>query len=88
MADPSPQVELPEYEYIELCNVSSFAADLSGWTVEAGSTKLGLSGYRIGPGEYLLLTHTNAAKLYGDSVQVAPVFSSATVLAIRVHRLF
>jgi len=81
MADPSPQVELPEYEYIELCNVSSFAADLSGWTVEAGSTKLGLSGYRIGPGEYLLLTHTNAAKLYGDSVQVAPVFSSATVLA-------
>lgn len=80
MADPSPPIELPDYEYIELYNASPYSADLTGWKIETGSTSYDLSGYRLDSGTYLLLTHKNAAHLFGDSIQVAPVFSSATVL--------
>jgi len=80
MADPSPPVGLPEFEYVELYNASSCAADLTGWKMEAGSSRFDLSGYKLESGAYLLLTHKNAAQLFGDSVRIAPVFSSTAVL--------
>lgn len=79
MADPSPPVELPEYEYVELYNASPFEADLTGWNLEAGSHKFSLNR-TIKPHRYMLLVHKAATGLYGDSVQVVPVFTTDAVL--------
>ena len=37
MADPGPVVGLPNYEYLELYNLTSFPVSLDGWTLTIGS---------------------------------------------------
>ena len=37
MANPSPQVELPEYEYVELYNTSSHPLNLKNWEIQIGT---------------------------------------------------
>lgn len=59
-ADPSPQIELPDAEYIELFNRSTLAFDLSGWTITDGSSAADLSTTLL-PGQYLIITSSAAA---------------------------
>ncbi len=55
MADPSPVVGLPEYEYIELYNRTSTSINLEGWTIAVNSTAKTLSQCNIAAGDYLVL---------------------------------
>jgi hypothetical protein len=59
-ADPSPRVELPEAEYIELFNRSATAFDLTGWLLTDGSSAASLST-TLPPGGYLIVTSSAAA---------------------------
>ena len=80
MADPLPQVTLPEYEYIELFNRSGYELSLEGWTLESGNKICGLSG-NISPGSFLIITNIETSgsfAMYGD---VLGIFSSFAVLA-------
>lgn len=55
MPDPTPVIELPEYEYMEIFNTTEYQIDLTGWKLEMGNSKKDFPGYKIDPGEYLIL---------------------------------
>lgn len=55
LADPTPAVDLPEVEYVELYNATDEAFDLSNWKFVNTVTELDLPTYIMGPDSYLLL---------------------------------
>ncbi len=59
MADPTPVVGLPEYEYVELYNTTDIAIDLSGCQMTIGSNVNMLSGV-LESKQYLILCHNDA----------------------------
>ncbi len=61
MADPSPPVGLPEWEYVELYNVTDYPIDLKGWKFVAGTTEYRFDeSIEINPKDYLILCHEDA----------------------------
>jgi hypothetical protein len=60
MADPSPAVGLPEWEYVELYNVTDLSINLEGWTIALGSNIKTIENKIINPHSYLILCHANA----------------------------
>lgn len=58
MADPSPAVALPNQEYLELFNRSSFDIDLSGWKLYLGSSERLIGSLSIAANSFVLLGHT------------------------------
>ena len=70
MADPSPPVGLPEWEYIELFNTTSFVIDLKDWVMTIGSSSKVFPSVSIGANEYLLVCKEDAVESlasYGPS---------------------
>jgi hypothetical protein len=60
MADPTPQVSLPNLEYIELRNVSGNDINLQGWRLSTLSATSGAFGNYVLPADsFLLLTTTS-----------------------------
>ena len=55
MADPSPPVNLPDAEYVELYNRSAYPVDLKDWTLLLGSSAKPLPQYTIPAGGYVIL---------------------------------
>lgn len=55
MADPSPQVALPNAEFIELYNRSNKVLDLAGYGFSSGSTPQHFPSYQMLPGTYLIV---------------------------------
>lgn len=64
MADPTPVVGLPEYEYIELYNTTSLPIDLSGCNVTIGGTAHSLDNVTVDAGGYLILCHNDALSAF------------------------
>jgi len=70
MADPSPVVGLPEWEYIELFNASDFPIDLKDWTLTVGASTKPFTSVTMEPQGYLILCKTDAEQelsTYGKS---------------------
>lgn len=58
MADPSPVVQLPDAEYLELFNATTDKfLDLTGWQLSTLSTQAALPSVVLGPGEYVVLVN-------------------------------
>lgn len=55
MADPTPVVGLPEWEYVELFNTTSLAIDLKDWTLTIGTANKTFPVIRMEPLGYLIL---------------------------------
>lgn len=55
MADPTPQVGLPDAEYVELYNNSSKVLQLEGASFVAGTTARAMPAYLLLPGAYVTL---------------------------------
>lgn len=55
MADPSPVVQLPESEFVELFNAASYPINLQGWQLTDGSSVATLPFAIIQPGEYAVV---------------------------------
>jgi len=55
MADPTPIVGLPEYEYLELYNQSETSIDLDSWTLTIGTSEKTFNAVIIPAGGYLIL---------------------------------
>lgn len=61
MADPSPQIELPNWEYIELYNTSDFPINIKDWKLIIGNTEhLINENIEIQSDDYLILCHKDA----------------------------
>ena len=65
MADPSPTVGLPLYEYVELLNTSDHAINLADLTLRFDQTDymIGTAAILVSPGEYVILCESTAAAL-------------------------
>jgi len=74
LADPAPQVRLPDLEFLELYNRSGEQFDLSGWQLAVNGRIYLLDedntepGLRIAPGGYLLVTGMNLPNEGGELV--------------------
>lgn len=55
MADPTPQVLLPNAEFVEVYNRSTNNFDLNGWKFTDGSSTGTLGSYVLAAGQYLIL---------------------------------
>ncbi|MCX7649607.1 MAG: lamin tail domain-containing protein [Flavobacteriales bacterium] len=67
MADPTPVVGLPAYEYVELFNTRSFDIDLSNWKLKSGSiTKTIPSGTILKADSFLVLTDASAISQFAN----------------------
>ncbi len=74
MADPTPQVGLPDLEFIELYNRSNKVIDLTGFGFSSGGTPQVFPSYQMLPGSYLLVCADSKKNLltpYGDVVGLA-----------------
>lgn len=71
MADPSPSVGLPEYEYIELYNKTPFPINLDMWSIKIGNSKKIFPNIIIDADDFLILTKDDAyqeLRFYGNTV--------------------
>lgn len=62
MADPTPVVGLPEWEYVELFNTTEFAIDLTGWSFLIGTAAKTFPAVQMEPKGYLILCKTDAER--------------------------
>lgn len=60
MFDPTPSVQLPDYEYLELYNNSIYDINLEGWILTIGSKSITLPPFLFLPNSYLLITDSSA----------------------------
>ncbi len=79
MADPSPRVELPEREYIELFNRSEFEQQLNAYRLTVGSRSYALPEYTLAPGSYLFLTSAGACLEYPPTLPCLEVLGNNVV---------
>jgi hypothetical protein len=61
MADPSPVVGLPEYEYVELFNNTGLPISINNWKLHFGTTVKTFSNVTIPAGGYLIVTGSSGA---------------------------
>lgn len=69
MADPTPVVGLPEFEYLELFNSSAFPVSLNNWKLFFGTTQKTFSNVSVPPGGHLIVCGASAAgsfSVYGE----------------------
>lgn len=69
MADPTPVVGLPEFEYIELYNQTETIIDLNEWTLLVGTSEKKFEDITLEAGSYLILAKISAESelgLYGN----------------------
>lgn len=76
LADPTPQVALPNAEYVELKNVSGRTLNLAGWKIASTSTtSAALPSYVLPADSFLVLTSTGNAALFSSYGRVLGVTS-------------
>ncbi|MBI3219755.1 MAG: lamin tail domain-containing protein [Bacteroidetes bacterium] len=63
-ADPSPQIGLPDAEYIEIYNRSANPIDLAGWKLSDGSSTAIFPTQIILPNEYWIITSTSSVSKF------------------------
>jgi len=73
MADPAPQVELPNAEYIELYNNSSKLFCLKDWVILLGDSPKTLPDILLEPNEYAIIVSEDEAHLFSDFGKSIPV---------------
>jgi Lamin Tail Domain len=70
MADPSPVVQLPEAEYLELFNRTSNPFNLKDWKLSDATGSTMLPSFIILPDEYVILTSTTNASKFASNGKV------------------
>jgi hypothetical protein len=81
MINPTPEVGLPPFEYIEFYNTSDFDIKMDGWTFQYGASQRQIPSAEIPSKGYLVLTH---AETYSqiteiDNIVVVPDVSATAL---------
>jgi Lamin Tail Domain/CHU_C Type IX secretion signal domain/Bacterial Ig-like domain len=75
MADPTPQVMLPNNEWIELKNTTTFPINLQGWRIaDASSTSGAISNFILRPDSFVIVCTGSAVaamSAFGTTIPVA-----------------
>lgn len=91
MVDPSPEVELPPHEYIELHNTTPFAINLAGWIFQYGTTQREMPDVSIGANDFLILGNEAAIlelEQYGHVAVITGLSATALTNAGTTLTLF
>lgn len=72
-ADPSPRVELPEAEFIEIYNRSSNPVDLQGWRFSDGNSLATFTSTILLPNQYSVVCSTGNVSLFSSATNVIGV---------------
>lgn len=76
MADPTPQVQLPNAEFIELKNTSGRTLNLQGWKFTTASSTSGLfPSYVLPADSFLVITGTSSVSLFAQYGRVIGITS-------------
>lgn len=70
VCDPSPVVDLPEYEFVEIYNTTTKYFDLTGWKLGDASGDGTLQAGWLYPGEYKILCSSAATPSFPSSITV------------------
>lgn len=73
LPDPSPQIGLPNGEFVELYNNSTSAIDLGGFGLASGGTAQTLASFILAPGAYVIVCDDSDLADYssfGDAIAV------------------
>ncbi|MBZ0242696.1 MAG: lamin tail domain-containing protein, partial [Bacteroidales bacterium] len=89
MADPTPYVGLPEWEFVELFNRTPFTIELEGWQLQIGSSLKEIGAVTLAPNGYMILCHQDGAAAMGtygtvfgfSSFQLSNAGASLTLLS-------
>jgi len=81
MADPSPPMGLPEFEYLELFNRGDHKVNLKDWTIRCGTTMKLFPDIELDTGSYLILVYEGAVNEYIKFGNCLPIFTSHTSLS-------
>jgi len=73
LADESPLVGLPEYEFIELYNRSAYPINIDNFKLKVGQTEKDLSAFELAADDYLILCSNAAVDLYSNFGNVLSV---------------
>lgn len=73
MADPSPEVGLPNAEFIELYNRSDKAIQIGGFGLSSGGSPQSLPAFLFLPGTYVLITDASIAANFESFGTVLPL---------------
>ncbi len=76
MADPSPAVGLPEYEYVELYNNTPLPISINNWKLYFGTTIKTFANVMIPPGGYLIVTGSSGA---GELISYGAVYDMESI---------
>jgi hypothetical protein len=79
MADPTPQVGLPDAEFVELYNPSTNAYNLNGWKFVNTTTVKLLPNFILAPNSYVILCNSTDTALFSSYGNVIGI-SSFTAL--------
>jgi hypothetical protein len=74
LADPTPSIGLPSFEFIELYNHSQKIIDLADYSFDTGGAPKLLSSYLLFPNDYLILCdkdHIASFEPYGDVLGIS-----------------
>lgn len=75
MTDPSPPASLPEYEFVELRNLSPRTVHLAGWKVRGNGGSATLPAYALEPGGYVVVCPRRGAPLFHPSIDAGSFFA-------------
>ena len=76
MADPSPMVNLPESDFIELYNTSDFSINLDSWTLLIDEKQKEFYSKDIAAGNYLIICPEGNCPLFGQFVNCIDILGS------------
>jgi hypothetical protein len=89
MADPTPQIQLPDAEYLEIYNTGTTLVDLTGWKLYVGNYERILPGDSIEPGGYRIIMDIKSDSLFavfGKTLPVnkmPPILNSGQVITLK-----
>ena len=79
MADPKDSVQLPELEFIELYNTTSYTLNLSGWKLQIGTSTKSLNNFILSPNAYIIVCKPDAEYAFTQYGTVVTTTTSFTL---------